>query len=161
MPGQPPTHRKDGTTRKYIGNLRTLAVASQLSLPRSSQTYTPNTRAPLLSCSGLLQVSPNHSRCVFTCGAEHTLSLTNMSSTYEEVARLTVSSCPITAFTMDRIIWGATLSPNPKRVRQYLCPLIFTVWNSHSDLSTWICRYTRRRSTMAAFGPCCRHSRMV
>ena len=30
-----------------------------LSLPRYSQTYTPNTRAPLLSCSGLLQVSRN------------------------------------------------------------------------------------------------------
>ena len=84
-----------------------------------------------------------------------------MSSTYEEVAWLTVSSCPITAFTMARIIWRATLSPNPKRVRQYLCPLIFTVWNGHNDLSTWICRYARRRSTMAAFGPCRRHSRMV
>ena len=124
-----------------------------LSLPRSSQTYMPNTRAPPLSCSGFLQVSPNRSRCVFTWAAEHTLSLTNMSSTYEEVARLTVSSCTITAFTMDRIICGATLSPNPKRVRQYLCPLIFTIWNGHNDLSTWICKYARRRSTMAAFGP--------
>ena len=28
MPGQPPTHRKDGTTREYIGDLWTLAVAS-------------------------------------------------------------------------------------------------------------------------------------
>ena len=116
-----------------------------LSLPCSSQTYTPNTRAPLLS-SGSLQVSPNSSRCVFTWAAEHSLSLTNMSSTYEEVAPLTVSSCPITT---DRMICGATFSPNSKRVRQYLCPLIFTVWNGHSDLSMWICRYARRRSTIS------------
>ena len=151
-------------TAQHVSTLGTFGRSPSrhhLSLPHSSQTYTPNTRAPLLSCSGFLQVSSNRSRCVFTWATEHTLSLTNMSSTYEEVARLTVSSCLITAFTMDRIICWATLSPNPKRVRQYLCPLIFTIWNSHSDLSTWICRYARRRSTMAAFGPCCRHSRMV
>ena len=124
-----------------------------LSLPCSSQTYTPKTQAPLLSCSGSLQVSPNSSRCIVTWAAEHTLSSTNMSSTYEEVALLTVSSCPIAAFMTDHMICRATFSPNPKQVRQYFCPLIFTVWNGHSDLSMWICRYARCRSTIAVFGP--------
>ena len=130
MPGQPPTHRKDGTTWEYIGDLRTLAVAS----PSKLAALLPGRIRPTLERHYLVVPDSYKSAqivqdCVFTCAAEHTLSLTNMSSTYEEVARLTVSSCPITAFTMARIIWGATLSPNPKRVRQYLCPLIFTVWN--------------------------------
>ena len=35
---------------------------------------------------------------------------------------------------------GATLRPNPNQVRQYLVPLISTVWNCHSDLSICICK---------------------
>ena len=94
----------------------------------------PNTRAPLLSCSGFLQVSPNRSRYVFTWAAEHTTFVNKY------VIDIRGGSA-----TDGFILPDHSFYDGPHN-------LIFTVWNGHSDLSTWICRYARRRSTMAAFG---------
>ena len=97
----------------------------------SSQTCKPNSRMPFLSGSRSLLVSLNYSRCAFMLAAGNTLPLMNISLIYKEVALLTISSCLTMALMMNHMIWGATFSPNPKQVWQYLCPLISTVWNCH------------------------------
>ena len=83
MPDQLPTHRKDSTTCKYVRNLWMLALMSpsnfSVLLPDVYAQHSSATTQLFLS----LQVSPNSSRCVFTWAIEHTLSLTNISSTYE------------------------------------------------------------------------------
>ena len=109
------------------------------SLPCSTQTCKPNTWVTYFSCSGSLQVNPNCFWCACSQTTGHILSLMNISLIYEEVVLLTTSSCLTMALSIDHMIWGATFNPNPNQLRQYVCPLIFIIWNRYKDLSTWIC----------------------
>ena len=106
------------------GNIGSSPPQHHCNFPCFFMTHKPSTWVPSLNHSGSLHVNPNCRRWSLTRAAVYMLSLTNISSIYEDVTPWIVSSCAITIFIMDRIIIGATFSPNPKQVRQYLCPCL-------------------------------------
>ena len=96
-------------------------------VPNSCRTLRPKTWAPSSTRSGFLQIRPNSASLDFTCDDDITSSFTYMSSKYADVPSFIVSCCDHTALTMVFIIWGATFSPKPSLVRQYLLPANTTV----------------------------------
>ena len=114
------------------GNIGNSPSRHHCKFPHFSMKRKPRMRVPSLSHSGSLHVNPNCRRWSLTHAAVYVLSLTSISSIYEDVAPWIVLSCAIAIFIMDRIIIGATFSLNPKQMRQYLCPFILTVWKGHN-----------------------------
>ena len=153
-------HKKKTVHRMMMrGMSGTTLPCLHYSLPRSFATASPSTCMPFSNCSGSLHSSPKWARCSLMWVAGVTSSLMKISSMYADVAWLMVASWASTMLMMAFIIRGVTFKPNPKCVRQYLLPSIFTVWNGHSDLWTHTWRYAFLMSSRDILEPFCRHSR--
>ena len=74
--------------------------------------------------SGDFAVSPNPFRCFTTSFVDIFVTSTIISSMYESVASFVLLPFFNTVFNTAAKIFGAILSPNPNRVRQYVFPYI-------------------------------------
>ena len=129
------------------------------------------TRLPRIHCNSLCSImttSPsipsfNHSRSLHSSPNWARYSLTrhniliDIYVVHVRRCHAAYSSCTSTVLIIAFMMRGATFRPNPKRVRQYLFPSTFTVWNGHNDSWTRTWRYTLPRSSKDMLEPFCRH----
>ena len=153
-----PHREKTARLVKTSGTLGTAVPRPNFKVPSSCRTFRPKTRVPSFKCSGSLQIRPNLTSWDLTRDDDTTSSFLYMSSKYADVPSFIVSFCDNTALTMVFIIWGATFSPKPSLVRQYLLLANTTVWNGHIVSLTRTCRYAFLRSSRDTLEPSWRHS---
>ena len=156
-----PHREKTAGLVKTSGTSGTAVPRPHFKVPRSCRTFRPKTWAPSSKRSGSLHIRPNSASCDLTRDDDTTSLFTYMSSRYADVPSFIVSCCDNAALTMVFIIWGATFSPKPSVVRQYLLPANTTVWNGHIVSLTWTCRYAFLRSSWDTLEPSWRHSRSL